>query len=51
MGESAKPSRQVFDVLKGIGILEVVVHHSLSHGARKFSAPNTPEWWFLSVLN
>ncbi|MGV3618909.1 MAG: acyltransferase [Fimbriimonas sp.] len=37
--------------MKGIGILEVIVHHSLSHGARKFSDLHSPEWWFLRGLN
>ena len=54
MGEAGKgdrPRREVFDVLKGIGILEVVIHHSLSHGARKFADPNSLEWWALRVTN
>jgi peptidoglycan/LPS O-acetylase OafA/YrhL len=54
MGEAEKgerPRREVFDVLKGIGILEVVIHHSLSHGARKFADPNSLEWWALRVTN
>lgn len=54
MSEEAKPQRprrEVFDVLKGIGILEVVIHHSLSHGARKFAAENSLEWWLLRGTN
>lgn len=54
MGERAqgeRPRREVFDVLKGIGILEVVIHHSLSHGARKFSEPGSVEWWVLRGTN
>lgn len=46
-----RPRREVFDVLKGIGILEVVIHHSLSHGARKFSDENSLEWWLLRGTN
>lgn len=49
--EGARPRREVFDVLKGIGILEVVIHHSLSHGARKFSQENSLEWWLLRGTN
>lgn len=43
--------RTVFDVLKGVGILEVIVHHSLGHAGRKFAEEGTLEWWSLRLVN
>jgi peptidoglycan/LPS O-acetylase OafA/YrhL len=40
-----------FDVLKGIGIAEVLTHHTLSWSARKFSEPQSAEWWGLMLAN
>ena len=40
-----------FDILKGIGIGEVMVHHLLAHSARKFAVAGSVEWWALAVTN
>lgn len=41
-----------FDVLKGIGITEVILHHVLSHTARKYTGGQSdPQWWGLMMLN
>lgn len=42
---AASPNRPIFDFLKGIGILEVVLHHSLSFSASKHSTVGTLAWW------
>jgi len=45
-------SREVaFDVLKGIGIAEVLAHHTLNWSARKFYEVQSAEWWAHMVLN
>ncbi len=51
--EGAQTSRRdsTFDILKGIGISEVVVHHVLSHSARKYAALDSADWWVMTVLN
>jgi peptidoglycan/LPS O-acetylase OafA/YrhL len=41
----------VFDILKGIGISEVLAHHLLAASMRKFAAPGSAEWWTYAVLN
>ena len=43
--------RIVFDVLKGIGILEVITHHALGQAGRKFSSAGSAEWWTLRLVN
>lgn len=40
-----------FDVLKGIGIVEVLFHHTLSFSARKFTAHQSVEWWMMTIAN
>lgn len=46
------PKRETrFDVIKGIGITEVIVHHCLGFSARKFSMPYTIEWWVIQLSN
>ncbi|MCW5943026.1 MAG: acyltransferase [Fimbriimonadaceae bacterium] len=48
----AKARDTAFDVLKGIGITEVVLHHVLSHTARKYTdGQDDPQWWVLMMLN
>lgn len=53
VGESARPKRReiAFDVLKGIGIAEVLAHHTLNWSARKFYEVQSFEWWGLMFLN
>lgn len=46
------PARDAtFDILKGIGILEVIVHHVTAHSARKYTAGVGADWWTLMVVN
>lgn len=40
-----------FDILKGIGILEVITHHATAHSARKYAVAGDAGWWTLMVLN
>lgn len=40
-----------FDILKGIGIAEVMIHHLLSFSARKYAAPDSVDWWTMTVAN
>lgn len=49
--EHVEDRRTVFDVLKGIGILEVIAHHSLGHAGRKFTEEGSIEWWSLRLVN
>ena len=37
--------------MKGIGIVEVLFHHTLSFTARKFTEQYSLEWWIMTVLN
>jgi surface polysaccharide O-acyltransferase-like enzyme len=39
-----------FDIVKGLSILEVIAHHVLSLSLRRFSEPETAEWWGLYIL-
>jgi peptidoglycan/LPS O-acetylase OafA/YrhL len=49
---SRSASRDVaFDILKGIGIAEVLIHHTFSLSARKFAERESPEWWVLILTN
>lgn len=51
-GKPASRVRDVtFDILKGIGIAEVFIHHSFSFSARKYAAPQSVEWWGLLMTN
>ncbi len=50
LGET-RPRDLAFDVLKGIGIAEVLTHHTLNFSARKYSTPGTFEWWAMWELN
>ena len=43
--------RTVFDVLKGIGILEVIAHHALGQAGRKYAIEGSAEWWTLRLVN
>jgi peptidoglycan/LPS O-acetylase OafA/YrhL len=45
------PRDATFDLLKGIGISEVIIHHSLSSSTRKFTTEGDWYWWLLSILN
>ncbi len=40
-----------FDILKGIGIVEVLLHHTLSFSARKFTTYHSIEWWVMTISN
>jgi hypothetical protein len=40
-----------FQVLKGIGIVEVLLHHLFGFSAREFTVAQTPQWWVLMVAN
>ncbi|MCC6731166.1 MAG: acyltransferase family protein [Chthonomonadales bacterium] len=48
---SATPRDATFDILKGIGISEVIVHHLLSHSARKFAVEGSLDWWIMTLGN
>lgn len=41
----------IFDILKGIGITEVLAHHLLAVSMRKFAVAGSAEWWTYAVLN
>ena len=43
--------RTPFDVLKGIGILEVIAHHALGQAGRKYAVEGSAEWWTLRLVN
>ena len=45
------PRDPTFDIVKGIGILEVIIHHVTSHSARKFTVAGDFEWWLLTITN
>mgnify|MGYP001059614189 CR=1 FL=1 len=45
------PRDIAFDVVKGISILEVMIHHSTSHSARKYTVEGSFEWWSLILIN
>lgn len=51
MSAADQGRRVAFDVLKGIGILEVILHHSLGSGSRKFAEAFSGEWWIMRGLN
>ncbi|HEY0867220.1 MAG TPA: acyltransferase [Fimbriimonas sp.] len=38
-------------MLKGIGILEVVIHHTLGFAGRKYADHGSWEWWAMRVAN
>lgn len=40
-----------FDILKGISIIEVILHHLLSHSARKYAEDDSTAWWVMMVTN
>jgi len=47
-----RPARDAtFDILKGIGILEVIIHHVTAHSARKYAAAGGADWWTLMAVN
>jgi peptidoglycan/LPS O-acetylase OafA/YrhL len=46
-----KPRDPTFDILKGISILEVIAHHVLSAGMRKYADYQDPLWWTMAVLS
>jgi peptidoglycan/LPS O-acetylase OafA/YrhL len=46
-----KAREVAFDILKGIGICEVLTHHAFSFSARKFTERNSLEWWSLMMAN
>lgn len=48
---AARPRDLAFDVLKGIGIAEVLTHHTLSFSARKYAVAGSAEAWFMWGLN
>jgi peptidoglycan/LPS O-acetylase OafA/YrhL len=45
------PRDTAFDILKGIGILEVILHHVLGYSARKYAVVGTTDWWAMTVAN
>jgi len=45
------PRRVAFDVLKGIGILEVILHHCLGASSRKYVEEAGAAWWVMRGLN
>lgn len=47
----ARPRDLTFDVVKGIGIVEVLFHHTLSFTARKFTNHHSLEWWIMTICN
>lgn len=49
--QSASRRDLTFDILKGIGILEVMIHHLLAYSTRKFTVPGAPEWWAFLLTN
>lgn len=40
-----------FDILKGLSILEVMTHHTLSTGMRKFTVEHDAAWWTMATLS
>ena len=40
-----------FNILKGICIIGVMLHHLLSFSAREFAVKGAPEWWAFLVTN
>jgi peptidoglycan/LPS O-acetylase OafA/YrhL len=46
-----RPRDPTFDILKGISILEVMAHHTLSTSMRKFAAEHDPAWWTMATLS
>lgn len=48
---AAKVRDVTFDILKGIGIAEVLIHHTFSFSARKFTENQSLEWWGLILTN
>lgn len=48
---SSTPRDPTFDILKGIGILEVIIHHVTAHSARKYAVAADAHWWSLMVVN
>lgn len=55
MEKAGTPATRVrdvtFDILKGIGIAEVLTHHTFSFSARKFAENQSVEWWGLMLTN
>lgn len=47
----AKPRDATFDILKGLSIVEVMIHHTLSTGMRKFTETYDPIWWTMATLS
>lgn len=46
-----RPRDATFDILKGLSIVEVMTHHTLSTGMRKFTVDYDPLWWTMAVLS
>lgn len=45
------PRDTTFDRIKGIGIAEVMTHHTLGVTIRKFAAEGSPNWWTMVTLS
>lgn len=48
---SPRPRDPTFDILKGLSILEVMTHHLLAAGMRKFAVQFDPMWWTMATLS
>jgi len=46
-----RPRDATFDILKGISILEVMTHHTLSTSMRKFAVEHGAAWWTMAALS
>ncbi len=46
-----RPRDATFDIVKGVGILEVMTHHLLSHSARKFTQEGAWDWWAMQIAH
>jgi peptidoglycan/LPS O-acetylase OafA/YrhL len=45
------PRDRIFDILKGLSILEVVVHHVLAASMRKYTSQGAWDWWLMAAAN
>lgn len=48
---ASRPRDATFDIVKGVGILEVMTHHLLSHSARKFTLEGAWDWWVMQIAH
>src|SRR5579871_1261038 len=45
------PRDTTFDILKGIGIVEVILHHTLGFCARKYAVEGEANWWAMTLVH